>query len=615
MRFRSTIVLVIVFAMLCAGYAVLSSMNFAVERQEIAARRAFDFEAGAIEWARLVDEDGSVRAEAARAGEGDWAMRQPRSDIAADDVVWERLAGELAGLQVSRELGPATDPAKYGLDKPHLQVVLYAGGGEHSLTFGAMEPLQINRYAQVDGGPVVLINNDVVTKIDQPAHRLRERRVFIVGREGVTRIAFERIWNGRGNPPPGPEPALGSVLGRATVERVGEGDDARWHVVEPEEAPADQQRIQQLLQEVLNASGRGYIDNPESLSDYGLDPAWGNLAITPAGSDTAQTLVLGGADMSEGGEGGMFVKHANSGAVFIIDPYFLNFLPLSPTHFRDPSLLTRPIKGLNRIEYHGPKADFTLVEDAEQGWRMAAPEEAAADQVAVSTLVSNLLEIKAQVFPNDPTKVSGLDHPGLTLTLGFKDSDEPVVLRFARGEGDASFATQDTGDAAVITSEDFDTLVRSADDMRSFELLRFNMNDAIRMTFLYEGETYQLQNLGGTWQISQPPKYRLQNQRDAQAILEAINPVKAEAALPAGESLSSYGLEPPVFSILVYVLDPEAAEGERRVGPLYIGDPVDTDPQHRYATAVGRAGVYLIRQEVLERIREAMRGVRPAGER
>jgi hypothetical protein len=609
-RFRSTIVLGLVFVLLCGGYALLSSMEFEAQRQEIAAMRAFDFDVDAIEWVRLL-EGGEIRAEAARTGESAWAMRLPRDDIAADNVVWERLAGTLTRLMVARSIGPATDPAKYGLDEPGFTLEFAANGATHALTFGAMEPLQINRYARIDEGEVVLVNNEAVANLNQPGHRLRDRRAFIVGRDGVKKVAFERLWNGRGEPPPGPEPELGEVLGRAAAVRVGEGQDAPWRVIEPEEAPADQQRIRQLLQEVLNANGQSFIDKPESLSDYGLDPAWGNLEITPAGSDTPQTLILGGADLTEDGEGGIYVQRAGSGAVFVIDPYFLNFLPLSPVHFRAPGLLTRPVTGLNRIGYQSAGATFSLVEDPEQGWLMAEPDPSPADQVAVSSLVSNLLVVKAEVFSKDPELLVRLEQPDLTLTLGFEDAADPVILRFARGEEGLAYATQDTGDVAIISAEAFDTLLRSVDDMRSFELLRFNSNEAVRMTFLHAGETYQLQNLGGTWQVTQPPNHSLQNQRDVLAILDAINPVKAEAALPPGEPLSAYGLEPPVFSILLYVLAPGEPEGMRRVGPLYIGDPVDGEVHYRYATAAGRAGVYLIRQEVLERVREAVRGIRP----
>lgn len=612
MRFRSTITLAAVFIMLCIAYAVLSSMDFEAERQDFAAMRAFDFDVEAIEWIRLLD-GGAVRAEAARAGENRWSMRVPRDDIAADNVVWERLAGTLTGLMVARSIGPATDAAKYGLDEPGFTLEFAANGARHALTFGAMEPLQINRYTRIDEGEVVLVNNEAVSNLNQPDHRLRDRRAFIVGREGVRKVAFERLWNGRGEPPPGPLPALGDVLGRAAAVRVEEGQETRWRVLEPEEAPADGQAIRLLLQEVLNANGTSFIDHPESLADYGLDPAWARLEITPAGSDTPQTLILGGADLTEGGEGGIFVQRAGSGAVFVIDPYFLNYLPLSPTHFRDPALVTRPITGLRQIDYQGAGAQFVLQADPELGWRMIAPDVTEADQVAVTTLVNNLLTIEAQVFSGDAPEAVGLDEPALTLTLGFQEGAPPVTLRFAQGEGDVAYATQDTGDVAMIAAEEFDALRRTVEDMRSFELLRFQASEVVRMTFLHAGETYQMQNYGGTWQVSMPPNYRLQNQRDAKAILDAVNPVKAEAALPLDEPLSAYGLEPPVFSILLYVLDADAPEGMRRVGPFYVGDPVDGEAHYRYATAAGRSGVYLIRQEVLERVRDALRGVRPAG--
>lgn len=610
MRAASTAGLAVVFALLCVGYVALTWLGEEEERRIEREERLFTFDAEDVEHIALRQGD-APPVEAVNGGER-WAIEAPRADIPADNAAWRRVADTVAGLRRQREIGPATDLAKYGLDAPALTVTVSAAGARHVVAFGAMEPIQINRYARVDDGPVILINNSAYSQLNLPLDRLRDRRVFVAGREGVERVEFARIWNGRGEPPAGPLPDLGEELALVAADRSG--PDGAWRVVAPKPAPAHGEKIQALLQEVLNAQGQHFVDAPESLADYGLDPPWARLTLLAAGSDTPQTLLLGQADLGEGREAGLFVKHADRGSVFVMEPYLLNHLPLSRTQFRDPHLLTRPIKGVQRLRYQSADTAFVLENDPEAGWILSEPERAEADQVAISTLIGQLVRMEVEDFVEGGLAEFGLDAPELRIELEFDDG-APARFLFATGEDGIAYATQDTGDIAVLPAEKTAALARGLDDFQSFELMRFNANDAVRVTFLFEGEQYQIQNLGGTWQLTMPSTMALQNQQDVKAILDAVNPVRAEAALKTDEPLSAYGLEPPAFSILVYVLDPSQEDALRRVGPLYVGAPVPGQSQRRYATAAGRSGVYIIHQAILDRIREAMHGIQPAPRR
>ncbi|MFP4500541.1 MAG: DUF4340 domain-containing protein [Candidatus Hydrogenedentota bacterium] len=610
MKFRSTILLALFFAVLCAGYWVLTARDVTEERAIEQAARFFDFTDGDVRAIEITRPE-SAPVAARRADAETWTFQAPREDIRPDHTRWQKLAETLATLRRERTIGPADDRARYGLDEPALVINVRTGADEetHTIAFGAAEPLQINRYAQVDDGPVTLVGNNTYNRLALSLTDLRDTRLFIAGREGVERITFARIWNGRGDPPPGPPPELGEELARVVAERPGGAET--WRVVHPKRAPADIERVQGLLQQALNATGERYVDAPEDLSDYGLDPPWARLTLKPADFDEPQTVLLGTADMAEGGEGSLFAKHADSGSVFAIDPYLVNYLPLNRTHFRDRRLLTRPVRGLERIVYKDAQTTFTLEKEPQAGWQMTAPARSRADDAAVSSLVSMLLSVEAMDFPGGAPGEYGLDQPALTLELGFEDEPAEVTLRFAPGDGEAVYATQDTGDVAVVSKDALEVLRRDADDLRSFELMRFNKADAIKIALLDRGDQYELENRAGRWRVTMPADVHLQNQSDVETMLDVLSPVKAEASMVTGESLAEFGLEPPAFSILVYVLDEKSEEGQRRVGPLYIGAPVEDQPQRRYATAAGRGGVYIVRQDVLDRLRAAMRGLEP----
>ncbi|HNT86242.1 MAG TPA: DUF4340 domain-containing protein, partial [Candidatus Hydrogenedentes bacterium] len=494
-----------------------------------------------------------------------------------------------------------------------------------SVAFGKMEPIQVNRYARVNDGAVVLISDRSFLRLNRSLRDLRDRRIFSFAPDAVRRIEFARLWDGRGEAPaafrhsresgnpaneaPGETPPLGTELGRvAVVRNTAEGP---WQVVEPVEAPADQDRVAALLQELPNLTGDHYVDQPEDLSDYGLNPGWARLTLAGDG-DAAETLYLGAADLA--GDGGLFAKRADQESVCLLDPYFVNFLPLTRTHFRDARLITRPVRGLNALRYVSREDEFILQKDPDLGWRLVSPPADQTDQVAVSTLIGELVRMTALDFPVGAPEDFGLNDPDVALWLGFEGESDMVQIGFVGGpEGrDACFATQDTGAVVLLPEEALAAIRRSSDDLESFELMRFSKEHAVKLAIAIEARQVVIENRAGVWQVALPADHVLQNQSDARLLLDALSPLKAEADLVVPEDLAVYGLDRPVLTVTVEVILPEQPGYVAALGPLFVGAPAHEQPRTRYAMLSGRDGIYLIGQDVLDRVREALRGVRPA---
>lgn len=611
MKFRGTLFLAVVFAALCGTYWFLSQREEAATQRLEEARRVIEQPADTLTRVSLLRRGApAITAERAAAG---WAITEPAADIRPDEGRLDKLAEAVSGLMRERSLDVASDLATYGLAEPELTVKADFGpGGAVEVAFGIMEPVQVNRYARINGGDIVLISNKSFQALNRSLDDLRDRRVFHFAPEAYRRIEFARLWNGQGDAPPGETPALGAELARVAVTR--DSDAEPWRVVEPLEAPADQELITALVEQVASLNGHGYVDRPESLADYGLEPAWARLTVSGADGAAPETLLLGSADMTDKETAGLFVRLGDRPAVFSVDPYFVNTLPLKRTHFRDARLVTRSVKKLNLLQYASPDGEFVLMKDPGQGWQLEVPEAAPADQVAVSTLVSELLEMNALDFPAGAPEAFGLDAPRITITLGFENAAEVAVLRFAEGppESDACFATQDTGAIVMLPAESLALLSRTSADLKSFELLRFDKSAAAKVTFTLDDETYVLENQAGQWRATMPVNAVLQNQEDAKAILGELSPLKAEAGLARDQDLAYYGLERPAFTAIVDTLDPGNTARLRRYGPVYVGGPVDGTSQRRYAAVDGREGIYVIGPGLLERVREAVRGFRPA---
>lgn len=612
MRIRSTAILAALLAVLCAGYWAWTHFERETARQVAEAKRMVDFDARAIvrmEVRRAEQEP----VQAARDASGRWTISKPSPEIAADIRRWESMAEAVAGMVNERTISGAADLATYGLTAPALVVAADAADGRGiRIAFGNMEPIQVNRYARVDDGPVVLVSNKTFQRLDRSLTDLRDRRVFHFAPDEIRRIEFARIWNGRGEAPAGGPVELGTELGRVAAERGSASEP--WRVVEPVEAPADQERIALMLETLPNAMGKSYIDKPESLLDYGLEPAWARLTLTAGEGLPPETLWVGSADLEGAYDNAVFVKKDNQTQVFTIEPQLMNVLPLTRTHLRDARLITRPLKGLSGLHYVSQDGEFILEKSSGQGWRMTMPPVEQTDQVAVSTLIGNLVQLTALDFPSCGVEDAGLDQPSVVITLGF-EQQAPVELRFAPGpEGaNACFATQDTGAIMLLPGDTPTMLSRRAADFETFELLRFNRGEAVQLKLSFEGSNYTLENRGGVWQVTSPEQLMLQNQDDARMILGALSPLTAEETLPleAGALVAPYGLDTPVFSVTVTTLTAETPNEPVVHGPLFIGGPVEGQPQRRYAMVMGRSGVYVIRHSVLDQLREGLRGVQP----
>lgn len=612
MKIRSTAILAAVFAVLCAGYWVWTRLEKEEARKITEAKRIVDFDAKSI--VRIeVRRVGQEPVQAERDAAGAWLITKPGSGIPADVRRWESMAEAISGMMNERAIPAEGGLAAYGLAEPELVVVTDAADGRGvRVAFGSMEPIQVNRYARVDDGQVILISNETFKRLNRSLNDLRDRRVFHFAPDEILRIEFARIWNGRGEAPAGAPIELGAELGRAAVER--ENSAAPWRVVEPVDAPADRERIALMLETFPNAMGKSYIDSPESLADYGLEPPWARLTLAAGEGRAPETLLLGSADLDGAYDNGVFVKKDGMAPVFTIEPQLMNALPLTRTHFRDARLITRPLKGLTGLHYVAQGVDFVLQKFPEQGWQMTMPPAEQTDQVAVSTLIGNLVQLNALDFPAGAPADFGLEQPMLWISLGF-DQEPPAELRFAPGpEGSkACFATQDTGAVVMLPSEALDMLARGPEEFQTFELLRFTRADAIAMKFSHEGTNYVLENRGGVWQVISPEHVALQNQDDARMILNALSPLTAEQAIPleAGALLAPFGLDVPVFSGAVTTISKETPDQPVDHGPVFIGGPVDGQPQRRYAMIGGRSGVYVIKQAVFDQIREGMRGLQP----
>ncbi len=611
MKYKGTLALALALAFLCAAYWSMQWRRDRAAERAREAKRVFDFPAEAISEVEI-DRLDEPPVAAGRKESGGWVMIKPSPAIAPLEPLWDRVAAQLAHLTNERTLLARVDePATYGLADPALTVrARSADGKDHLLRFGSLEPTQTYRYAQLDDGPVFLATKQAFFELDRSLKDLRNRFLVNDRNAALLRMEFAWIWTGRGTMTLEDPPEIGEESIAVTVVR--DSAETPWRMTAPVEAAANQELVEALAREIQFGVGEDFIDNPVTLSAYGLDPPVARVTVADEKDGKPQTILIGDVDEAGGGTR-IFAQRKDREAVFRLDAHMLSLFPKIPDAFRERRLLTRQAADIAAIEYDGLEGTFLLEYDATQGWRITRPEEAPTDQGVVSEYVAALKMVEGAIFQEGDLAQYGLDAPETTITVRFTDGGEPGVIRIKRHPVDDAYfyVTQDTGAIMQAARGQVERIRTDLAQFQSRDLFRFPKPHAVKLEFQFEGRGYVLEKIHGRWVVKNPESKALGNQSDVLALLDALSPLFAAGVAVKPEEHPNTGLDHPIFSVYVTTHDEKDPNARpERHGPLTIGNPVPGEDQRRYAASDARPGVYRVRQDIIETVRELLGGLR-----
>ena len=147
-------------------------------------------------------------------------------------------------------------------------------------------------------------------------------------------------------------------------------------------------------------------------------------------------------------------------------------------------------------------------------WRLTEPKALAADQDAVSSVVTNLASLNADKIIEekaDDLKAYGLADPTLVVTVKRKDGkSEEVLIGDDTPTGSGSYAKL-PNDARVFTISSFvkSTFDKRPDDLRDKRLLAFDQDKITRVELQAKGQTVEFgKDAQNEWQILKPRPLR-----------------------------------------------------------------------------------------------------------
>jgi len=226
-----------------------------------------------------------------------------------------------------------------------------------------------------------------------------------------------------------------------------------------------------------------------------------------------------------------------------------------------------------------------------EGWRLAQPQDAAADGGEVDTLVSSLANLEiAEVVADSPAQLAdfGLDPPRRTVAVRVSGAAEPLTLLLGDKSPDGSnLYAKRAGEARVIAIPAY--LETSFDkkpfDLRDRDLLHVK-RDAVRTLEAHgpDGSYTLNRDDKGEWSFLQPLRTRA-GRWSVDGLLGTLESLKMESiAAEQPKDLKAFGLDKPARSVVLGLSD-----GSRTVLEIGKGAEFATTPSPEPSPAGGAA--------------------------
>ena len=392
-----------------------------------------------------------------------------------------------------------------------------------------------------------------------------------------------------------------------------------WQLKNPFQADADSEKVNQMLDDMLNKRVKQTLEVPE-LAQYGLDTPSITLSLwTEQASPAVATFLIGKKAINFS----VYVKEESEAHIFLIESSALDDLTKSPTDLRDPSVIKFNTETVSNIELASRgigensnqrsavsgqrnssrqsavssqkenlftdslllKADTykTLNCEKRNGtWLVTHPINTKADSQEIEDLLSELRALQVSTFEadqadaNTPAQLvekSGLDSPRIQIKL--TDGNNTYALDIgsevpAENGTQRSVYVKSVHQQAIYTvSDDIYTLLnKSVFDVRDKRVIDFQRTDTIRIEIKQNQETtVGTKNRDNIWELQTPTGKMKADAKAVDDLLFGVDSLEAAAFVEdPSKNLASYGLAPPSIEVAF------TQRGEEKPAVLLIGD-------------------------------------------
>ncbi|MHC4183070.1 MAG: DUF4340 domain-containing protein, partial [Planctomycetota bacterium] len=271
-------------------------------------------------------------------------------------------------------------------------------------------------------------------------------------------------------------------------------DEEHWRMLEPLQIRADKAEVADILSQFEFLRKIGTIEESEAenfnLKDYGLDPPriivnlWkkkGEMTlketdVVATGTESKYTINVG--DKLAAGQNTIYVNVEGNKDVFVVPSKILEKINKDINELRNKWVFEFDEDAVERIKIQSDSEAAIVCSKADQHWWLTQPVSDRGDSERIKGILNELKNIKIDktdfVSDNkDDISRHGLDKPRLTVSIGYKDKSQSILLGHNRDN--KTYAKRDDESSIFLVH---DVVIKDLglepNDLRDKQLLRFD---------------------------------------------------------------------------------------------------------------------------------------------
>ena len=370
-----------------------------------------------------------------------WQIQEP-VESQVDQFVVDAFLRDIAAARRERALEDVDEQlGEFGLLQPRLVVTLRAGAEKtETLSVGNDDFSGDRLYTQLEGETQVLMTTkSVFSSADKELREWRSKSVLDFDQDSILQIEIEQ--------------------GSQRIRLEKQASD--WRLIEPLEDRASESEVSSLLSAIKYARIDDFVDDPESLTAYGLDSAEYRFRVRETADQEWRVLEVG---MAKPEQETYFAHDPSRPLVFTIGKTVVDKLSLAASQYRDLRVIDLKQDGFDQLSYRHGDVRFKLLRRG-ANFNLLEPPEKAGQAAPAYKFWYPLQNLSFQTLADQLSAENDPRFSQPLITLEFRIGDEIRLFEFAES-GDQIWARQsNSGRAGTIARPEFEKIFFTSDSI------------------------------------------------------------------------------------------------------------------------------------------------------
>jgi hypothetical protein len=412
MKFKTTLILLISFAVLLAAVLLFESRSKARKETEEKGKKLVDLASADVEKMTLKNEAGTVTFK--KDEKGEWQIIEPL-EAKADSSEVSRLAEDFSSLKFERVIeAEAGDPAKYEIPKKELSLWYKGQAKPVKLLIGMENPLDNTLFAKrEDDKRIVLLASFLKSSLEKKVSDFRQKDIFRFEPDdvgSVTLKAKEISWQARKK-------------------------EAEWYLESPMKALAKKSRVEDILRALSNLRAKEFVVEQKQdaeITQFGLKEPEYVVALSLPAKNQEVVFSLHKKDET------VYATTSISPKIITAEGQVLSDIEKKVEDLREKQVVVFNSWEASKVSLRKGNLSLTAVKDKDNKWLFEGPAKEEADGSRVETFIRRIESLEAIEFIDSPADLQtyGLAQPQAEVTVWTKDGETEKQFRVLVGTED-----------------------------------------------------------------------------------------------------------------------------------------------------------------------------------